>query len=882
LWGKMDDKQGSWHTLLWHLIDAGMVAKALWKEQLSESFRKDMEECFGLSADDMMNLIAYWVALHDIGKAGPAFQRKSEKHQAILKKEGVSFPPVLSPVEGYHGLATTWVVREYFQNQYAGQARSTNRMAIAIGGHHGEFPLNKDINSAVYRKDHLGDETWQELRAELIRQLEQIFCPPRTVNFPTERSRLNSACLLIAALTTTADWIASNEAYFPYQTDEIGVQSYVAALEKRIPAVMQALGWRQWEPEGKRFSFEELFPGLQPNPLQSRFIQATEKIQSPFMVILEAPTGSGKTEAALYLTDTHLQLEGKGGFYIAMPTQATSNQMFERTVNYLLRRYPQNLLNVQLVHGAALLNEFFENLRFQAINQDDPNPYAQTSSEDWFQPRKRTLLAPFGVGTVDQTFLAVMRCRHFFMRLFGLSHKVVIFDEVHAYDVYMLEIFKRVLSWLRMVQTSVIILSATLPQSSKLELVEAYCGKPLELHPKKYPRITVCSAGEAHTIPLGEAEKRRIRVDWIEDHEIEDYLQKQLCAGGNAALIGNRVKRTQQLYERIQPLYGADSVSLFHSRFPACWRAEIEKSVTDRYGKNVALRPQKSVLIATQVVEQSLDLDFDVMISDLAPIDLLIQRIGRLHRHGGRKEAPRRPARLTEPAIALVKPAVDERGLPLFGDDRFVYARYILARTYFALRDVLTLNLPEETDRFIEEVYAETYSEHIPVELWAEISQYLEELTGRNLRDELKASSQLIGGCQEDLLGSLSTSFADEHDPLSQNIIRAVTRNARPSVELVCLIKTDGAICTLHDHHPIDLEKEADKETVKACLFSTVGVAKNSVVKYFLAQKPPAAWKKNASLRTRYPLIFENNTCELPHHILMIDRQRGLEVLDKP
>ncbi len=875
----MDKEQGSWHALFFHLIDTGLAAKALWKDHLSESFKSHMREIFNLNDNELMDLICFWVSLHDIGKAGPAFQRKSEKHKSLLENEGIQFPDALPATEGYHGLATTWILRDFLLKQYDGQARSTNRIAIAIGGHHGEFPLNQEINKTAYQRDHLGDGLWFELRNEMIHQIEKIFHPPSEILFPTARSQLNMVCLLLAGLTTTADWIASNETYFPYQTEDKDIGVYIKETESRIPETMEALGWKGWKPEGSKTGFQELFPDFQPNQLQDAFFKETENIKSPFLVILEAPTGSGKTEAALYLTDATLHTEGKGGFYIAMPSQATSNQMFKRTVEYLEKRFLQNRLNVQLIHGAALLNEFFEKIRFTAINQDDSNPYAQISSEDWFQPRKRTLLAPFGVGTVDQAFLAVMRCRHFFLRLFGLSHKVVIFDEVHAYDVYMLEIFKRLLHWLRSVNTSVIILSATLPQSSRQELAEAYHGSPTELTRQKFPRATICSPGETKIANLGQPEDRRIRIDWIEDGDIETYLQDKLSEGGNAAVIGNRVKRTQQLFDRIQPIYAENEVCLFHSRFPACWRAEIERQVTENYGKNCDQRPERSVLIATQVVEQSLDLDFDIIISDVAPVDLLIQRIGRLHRHAEREQPPKRPARLANPTIALVKPTLDENGMPSHGDDRYIYARYLLERTYFALRNANELLLPAATDELIEEVYAETYHEHIPAELWPEIRQDFEELTGQNLRVELKAKNQLIGGCQTDLLGSLSSTFADEHDPLSFNIIQAVTRNARPAVELVCLEKNEEGIRALHEKMPIDLATETHAEQVKACLFSTVRVSEGHVVKHFLAQRTPDTWKKKTSLRTRYPVIFENGLCRYNEFCLMLDRERGLQVL---
>jgi len=873
LWGKKDNRGEKWHALLWHLIDSGNVAQLIWTNHLSNSFKQQICDIFSLNEPDTKNLVAFWISLHDIGKAGPAFQRKFPEQLQIFIDNGVQLPNIPTQTKGYHSLATTWIVRDYLKSKYPQNLQFVNHIAITLGGHHGDFPLNEEILESAYQRDHLGGSAWQEMRSRLIRDLELIFNPPNITSPPTERNTLNAVSMLIAGLTTTSDWIASNENYFPYFGAAVDQKEYVKKSFNYAHQALLSLGWERWEPDNQRLDFSRLFPNKQPHPLQKAFFERAANISSPYLVILEAPTGIGKTEAALWLTDRTLQKEKGGGFYIAMPTQATSNQMFKRAEEFLRQRYPQEAIKVRLVHGAALLNDLYDEFNLTGIDQDNQDSYASLTSQDWFLPRKRTLLASFGIGTVDQTFMAVLRARHFFMRLFGLSHKVVIFDEVHAYDVFMLEIFKRLISWLRTVNASVIILTATLPRTSREEMVEAFFLEPKPLPDAPFPRITICSSGSAEVIPLPKTDNRTIAMEWLNDHDIENAIQEKLMDGGNAAIICNRVKRVQALYDRMITIFPEDEVEIFHSRYPLCWRAEIESRITGRYGKDSQTRPHRSIVIATQVIEQSLDLDFDFLISDVAPVDLIIQRLGRLHRH----LVPGRPRQLTKPAIALIHPVIDEQGLPVFGDDTFVYKRYVLERTYFCLQQYTALTLPEQSDELIGCVYSQEYHSCIPENLWQVMLSHFDEMLEKNTRDELKALNQLIHTPDRQVLGRITSTFNDEHDPKSHNIVNAVTRNTRPSVQLVCLLKKKEGLYPL-DSNPaaINLDEKPDQAAVKSCLLSSLSISDPSIVNFFLNQARPHGWLKNAHLRTHYAAVFEQNICPCGENRLVLDPLRGV------
>ena len=653
LWAKTSQVNESWHPLLWHLIDSGMVARAMWDDYLAESLKKKFQRNLSLQAEEARNLIAFWCSLHDIGKAGPAFQRKSPRFIPVLQKLGLEFPLEHSTLHGYHGLASTWILKSYFASTISDR-RFGNALAMTIGGHHGQFPSNGNVVETTYQFDHLGNDAWNDTRLSIIEILHDTFEVPAIMEIPAERSERNAFLMEIAGLITMVDWIASNEDYFPYTDHLMAISEYITKSSKQVASALNHIGFGGWSANGSAFEFKQLFPEYTPNTLQQRFIDHTRGLQPPFLAILEAPTGSGKTESAFFLADRTIQLNHQAGFYIAMPSKATSNQMFRRTLAFLARRYPKDTLNVHLVHAAALLNDEFKKIRFTAIGQDQIAKSGHLTSAAWFLPRKKTLLAPFGIGTVDQTFQSVMRSKHFYLRMFGLSHKVVIFDEVHAYDVYMIEIFKRLLSWLRAVDTSVIILSATLPESSRIELIEAYQGDQSHLSQKEFPRLTLVSPEGTKAYSLGKPENRMVQVDWLVDETIEQYCQVLLAEGGNIAIICNRVQRVQDLYERLITIFPAQEIIVFHSRFPYTCRADIENEVLEKYGKGSKNRPERSIVIATQVIEQSLDLDFDAIISDLAPIDLMIQRIGRLHRHSLSSTPPKRPSRLRKPIYTLI------------------------------------------------------------------------------------------------------------------------------------------------------------------------------------------------------------------------------------
>jgi len=258
---------------------------------------------------------------------------------------------------------------------------------------------------------------------------------------------------------------------------------------------------------------------------------------------------------------------------------------------------------------------------------------------------KKATLADCGVGTIDQALLSILLAKFQSLRLFGLMKKVLILDEVHAYDSYMNELIETLLKAQAKIGASVILLSATLPIELKKKFISTYGTETNSLDLKSYPLLTQVSKTKTISIPVNTRPEvqRTVEVKLLHQEKeifdvISDSIQKNKCV----CWIRNTVTDAIHAYESLSNSYDRENLILFHARFTLGDRLDREQKVLQLFGKESNSQTRsKKILIATQVVEQSLDLDFDVMITDLAPIDLIIQRAGRLHRHTRDKDGNR-------------------------------------------------------------------------------------------------------------------------------------------------------------------------------------------------------------------------------------------------
>lgn len=678
---------------------------------------------------------------------------------------------------------------------------------------------------------------------------------------------------LVSGIVSVADWLGSDEDNFPYESEPLPLDSYARhSLQHARYALLRA----EWQaaPKMPRFDFKNAF-GFPPRRAQQQVSDTLNGVSLPALAIIEAPMGSGKTEAAMAVYAQWAKATGDSGLYVAMPTTATSNQMHTRVADFLCKQFGQDIEPL-LVHSQALLRD--APAESDAVEEQDDEGN-RASAQAWFLPRKKSLLAPFGVGTVDQALMSVLQTKHFFVRLLGLSHKVVIFDEVHAYDAYMSELFERLLVWLRQINVSVIVLSATLPSETRRRLVRAYAGNAAIPLAKNYPRLTFATSdGKIDAIELAKPEKKTLELEWIDRDEanIIQRLADELHDGGCAVVVCNTVGRAQQLYktmsEREEKLCDDDNLILFHARFPMAWRAEIERDVLARFGpgKDKARpnpdRPSKAIVVATQVVEQSLDLDFDVMVSDHAPIDLLLQRAGRLHRHtvNNPRQHPYR--------LLIAAPKIDDDGVPQF-TRRDVYDEYVLIRSWIVLNDIATrqIILPTDLPTRIEQVYGDTEPTDKP-ELLAALAAAKEEMTRDELGMKVKARKRLIAKPDyEDLLWGDNAAL-EEDDPSVHETFQALTRSDRPGVSVVCLHRLSGKLLLEPDDSStvFDPAEKLGKAMARELARRAVNV-KHPTVEHHLLTEPDDAqikailrkWKKVAALRYHRVAIFEDGVCRL-------------------
>jgi CRISPR-associated endonuclease/helicase Cas3 len=897
LWAKADKGDSSRvHRLAYHLIDVGQVALIMWDRAMDAESKRRFSTWLNCDEEAVGRTLSFLISLHDLGKASPTFQIKYFPVRDELLREGFWLPEFKPIQSSPHSIVSTWALKSLLQEILHISKENARYIAHALGGHHGTWPTPMQMIPSALTPTDKGDSdpNWDTARRELVQAIMDVFDPVTGFSLPQDQHELNAFLTLFSGFTSVADWIGSMSEFFHYEKrTNVPLNEYAARSAKTAETALSRLGWLGWQADGRVLTFHEMFPLINSlNPMQKKIVDEIGRTTQPALLMIESPTGSGKTEAALYAADTWLHSQRGRGIYIAMPTQATSNQMYKRTKDFLVKRYvDETTLNFHLVHSGALLDDR-DMMQTEDIYDDDQNSLeGRVRAEAWFLPRKRTLLAPFGVGTVDQALISVLQTRHFFVRMFGLQNKAIVFDEVHAYDTYMSELFKRLLMWLRHIGVSVILLSATLPERTRRELAAAYLGeKNVEVPSAEYPRLTIASREGVQSIQLETPSSRTIQLEWIDTDakKIIEKLRSAVRDGGCAAVICNRVQRAQDVYKEIKAagLVPEEDLILFHARFPFQWRKEIEDKVLDKFGKGRNSdknpnRPKKAIVVATQVIEQSLDLDFDYLISDLAPIDLLIQRAGRLHRHP--QNDPTRPANLKKPILVICSPQASD--IPDFGHDEYIYERSIMLKTWFALKGLAAMSLPAQTTTLIEAVYGEEL-ETGDETLRREIERAVEREERNQRKAIFEAAQQLITTPDdEDLLNQRNNNL-DEDDPTVNAAFRAMTRLAEPSVTLIGLHRVNGKIYLdpINLLTPVNNFAKPDKPLAKELLKQSVALQHHAVVKYFsekngteLAWK---GWKEVAALKHTIPIVFDNGMCKLvgTNYTLVLDRYTGLGV----
>ena len=877
-WAKLDTDSGppGYHPLLWHMTDVAMVARELWQSVLSPAQRNMLCEALGL--EGCRGAAGLWCAflagLHDLGKASPAFQMQVEGARvevaARLQRNGLRIPVQhrSSHASASHGTVTAATLPDILASSFDLPKPLARWLGAIVGGHHGTFPGSSDVQGVTPRA--AGGAEWAALRNDLVISLSEI------LGIPLRRAPgaiTNGAAMALAGLVSVADWIGSNTDYFQHDVSP-DISEYPMRAQEQARKALDGLGWR-WSPSPRgRRSFTELFPLIpEPNDLQRNVEAIASNLNGPGIVIIEAPMGEGKTEAALQLAGHWIEDAGLRGFYFALPTQATSNQMFSRVRDFLGNSHPGDTVQLQLLHGHASLSAEFEVLRRNGERIFSPQyPGVEVDSSrlgvaaaEWFTYRKRGLLAAFGVGTIDQALLTGLRTRHVFVRLFGLSGKAVVIDEVHAYDTYMTTLLERLLEWLAALGSPVVLLSATLPRGRKSALLSAYqrgLGQdtpPTAPEEARYPRISWAlgnSKAISQSVRVSRRSEKAIRMETIgsspasqEDLllELGDFLEQNLAQGGCAAVVCNTVRRAQDVYHALKPRFqrraedGHPELDILHSQYPFHNREEREERVLARFGHPGAprvRRPHRSILVATQIIEQSLDLDFDLMVSDMAPADLLLQRAGRLHRH----ERPSRPPGLEKPRLLLLCPDISGAA-PRFDPGAVaVYDRHVLLRSWLSLAGRQSIRVPDDVEAIIEYVYGDNHGPDGltgPLrDMWHET---LQKLQADRDREKREAEERWIRSpSYRGPVWRLTEDAREEDAPDFHVAHQALTRLTSPSAPSILLYGSpDGAWLDAGHVQRVDLSGTPPADVTKQLLSHSVNITDRRVVFELLSLDDP-------------------------------------------
>lgn len=799
---KSDRESGNdWLPFWMHSFDTAGIMEKLAQKRLPESISDYLcAECGG--REKLFSTLKFCALVHDIGKVTVVFQSRI--------RDAVEFSPSAEYVdlpksgsferisETPHALASEAILLKF------GCLRG---IASIAGAHHGKpTALTADVCNQIeggyknpdnfygrgMKYKSLFDSLWKEWLDYSLESagFSDLSALP-DISVPAQ--------VVISGMLITADWIASNTTYFPLiSADE---QGQFSDYPERTEAAWNKIHFTDIWNSTARFglddeAFKERF-GFLPNPTQADIISTATDAESSGIYIIEAPMGLGKTEAALALSEILAARAGAGGMFFGMPTQATSNGIFPRLEKWAggLAEDEQTLLAIKLAHGNAALNEDYREL-FTGHSNLNIESDSGLIVHDWFSGRKQTLLSDFVIGTVDQLLMAALKQKHVMLKHFGLSGKVVVVDECHAYDAYMSKYLDMAIQWLGIYKVPVIILSATLPAKRRAELVEAYVGRGLKCiddawkSSLAYPLLTYTENNTVKQKALAfDGENKEVSVRRIIRDEVAATAGYAVERGGCVGVIVNTVRKAQEIAAELQSAFPKAEVIIMHAQFIMTDRAKREEQILKRVGKHSTPESRRGlIIVGTQVLEQSLDLDFDLMITELCPMDLLLQRTGRLHRHNRV-----RPQGL-ETACCFV---LDETDDSFDSGSAAIYGEWLLMRTRALLPNKLTI--PSDIPLLVQRVYDEN-DDRMLGELTEGMESAQEEYVKKTKKKERNACNWLIGKPSERKGKSLDGWLDNAIGLSSEQAGERAVRDGDPSIDVIALMRdAEGQIHTVSD-----------------------------------------------------------------------------------
>lgn len=902
LWGKQHGlKHGRRYPVVCHLLDTAAVCLALWDELLGPRVRECAAEALGLPVEDARKVVAFWAGLHDLGKITPVFQAGlSRAFEEIRGEAGYLCAPGAEEERGFrHEAATHWALAGLLEEAGYPQGRRiaqslSHRVAQLLGGHHGCFgPVltRREIEQGSVRQPGLGEAGWAGQRRAHLRALQRVLgaeAVPRG-GLPDDLA------VVVTGLVVVADWLASQTGAIEKLMPARGWQAGSVELDEHWKRTCDAAVGLVDEAQLGRASFaaewfSEMFP-FTPNPLQADVAERLPSLvdeRGSGLVLVTAPTGDGKTEAALYAASILGRAADARGLYFGLPTMATADGMFPRVASFAGRALGgQRALT--LLHSMAWLHPTYGEGQAAAARVEDSEQVS--AAEDtavaagaWLRGAKRGLLAPLGVGTIDQALGAVLPLKHNALRLFGLSEKVLVVDEAHAYGPWMHSLLTRLLEWLGALRAPVVLLSATLTGRAASSLVNAYrrgAGfEPAEVQPAYPGWVFTDAASGCVSSPRAVASARSRRLDvcmrsvmWDSSAPVgsevgaggrREALRQELSPvlrdGGTALVCCTTVAEAQCTFRDLRTAFpdlaSADGgLRLLHSRYAARERQRITEECEAAYGKprttpEWAQERPASILVATQVVEQSLDLDFDLVVSDLAPLAQLLQRAGRARRHARGPEArPSWARREDEPRLVVLEPVGENSRTTVPRSWGAVYSPGLLVRTALLLHRVEQsgISIPGDLQQLVDEVYAEDFVDRVDEAVQQELDRMDTEREAEEMAERHLAQMTHICG-PADVKGDLYR-LSERQAGVSEELL--TTRLGADTGRVLCLYEQPDGELTLDADGGMrfrDLSRQPSRGEL-AELMCRVAPVPGSWLRGVEGMSVPGEWRKQPLLR---------------------------------
>jgi CRISPR-associated endonuclease/helicase Cas3 len=607
-WGKADPNypgEPKWHPLVYHCLDVAAVAQTYLK--MHRNLLVSLSTILKATPDDIIDVVTFLASFHDIGKLSVPFQKSISIQNPLAENRNEERSFICHVLPGWriwNELPSLQHLRDTINLSYW-----FDTWCFASLAHHGRPP--RQDGTSVMLRQYFPPDRCDEL-TQLVGDLAKIFLEEQVPVIGSEvKADYNHASWIIAGIMIVSDWIGSNPTWFQYSdlpTSTQPIDTLKMYWEKKaLPNAKSALSECGLKPVGvsSKIGMRRLFPTIKkPTELQT-LAQTVEIAAAPTLFIIEDATGTGKTEAAIVIAH-HLMTAGRGdGIYFALPTMATSNRMYERIRKVYRKLYRGRKPSIVLAHsGGATALVLERYITTGQYNDEDSGTDCSTWMAD---SRKKALLAHVGVGTIDQALMGALRVKHQSMRLLGLSRKILVIDEIHACEPYVLEILQELLGYHAAQGGSAILLSATIPTGLRMKLVNAFAkgrgNGAVILKEGSFPLITQYDENVKPPvrIPLpkkAEMDKRPSyrRVKVIAIYSVDQAIQvikRSISIGQCVCWVRNTVIDALDAYEEcleFNPL-------LFHARFTLNDRIRIGMEVETLFGIKTSPRRRRGKLV---------------------------------------------------------------------------------------------------------------------------------------------------------------------------------------------------------------------------------------------------------------------------------------------